>query len=216
LSPLKFSQFFLISWPIIRSNSSNLEWHFFGFLIIFGDLVHPATTERNSGLPICSPKDASIRVVVDASSHRVNVFITVAAITCTSTTLKMNWEAGTLVLCVLPYWLSSLCNRLHHKASLTDNYPCHDSAGNKNRAGDFQQTYILICCQLYEICHAVSVCGQRIGKLDTFIVRYFSRIVVLISFTIFDFRRSGFVSDFNFGNHIILFVDPGRILLDVY
>jgi hypothetical protein len=48
------------------------------------------------------------------------------------------------------------------------------------------------------------------------IVRYLSRIVVLIFFTIFDFRRSLFVSDFNFGNHVILFVDPGRKLMDVY
>jgi hypothetical protein len=80
----------------LRSNTSNLEWHLFGFLIVFGDLVHPATAEQQlwSLAPNCSAKNASIRVVVDASSHRANVFITVAAIICTSTTLKMTWDAG--------------------------------------------------------------------------------------------------------------------------
>jgi hypothetical protein len=70
-------------------------------------------------------------IVVDASSHRANVFITVAAIIYTSTTFKLTWDAETLVyFCVCVYYriVFRLCpafgdgfkyNRWHHNASLT-------------------------------------------------------------------------------------------------
>jgi hypothetical protein len=75
----------------LRYNTSNLERQLFGFLIVFVILFIPWQQNGSSvpSTPISSAKDASIRFVVDASSHGANVFITVAAIIYTGTTLKM-------------------------------------------------------------------------------------------------------------------------------
>jgi hypothetical protein len=99
----------------------------------------------------------------------------------------MTWDAGTLVFCVLPDCFSSLCSiwRWFRVQPLTQQ-GFFDR--NINRAGDFQQTSILICCQLFKICHTASACGHRIGKLDTFCYCSILWIVVFIIFTIFEFR----------------------------